>query len=136
VERTGLLRVQVQRGDSWWKLAEQYLGSGTRWQELRELNGELLGAPDLLKSDSIVVVPESVRRSKTSPPQSITAKKGDTLWALAREHLGRGSAWTCLAQINPEVVDYTHLKIGTPILLPADGALDSCQGGIVHTTRK
>ncbi len=55
---TGLLRVEVERGDSWWKLAKRYLGSGTRWQELRRANPEAVGPPELLRLGSVVLIPE------------------------------------------------------------------------------
>ena len=37
VSKRGLRPVVVQTGDSWWRLASRYLGSGSRWRELRAL---------------------------------------------------------------------------------------------------
>jgi LysM repeat protein len=123
----GLRRIQVQRGENWWKLAERYLGSGRRWPELRRLNPEADGPRDLLKLGSAVLVPEQQRVRGDSPQQQITVKKGDSLWSLAREYLGHGSAWTCLAQTNPQILDYTHMSIGTPLQLPTSQAPEPCR---------
>lgn len=127
--RAGLQRVQVHRGESWWKLAEWYLGSGARWEELRGLNEEQPGPPELLKLGSIVLVPEKTEMRATSEQRSIKVRKGDTLWSLAHKHLGHGSAWTCLAQANPEVRDYRHMAIGAQLQLPEGQSLETCQGG-------
>ncbi|HTZ45957.1 MAG TPA: LysM peptidoglycan-binding domain-containing protein [Verrucomicrobiae bacterium] len=120
----GLKRVRVVQGQSWWKLAETYLGSGARWPELRQLNANAGGPPELLQLGSVVVVPANAAIAKGSS-RTISVSKGDTLWSLAEHHLGRGSAWTCLASANPQISDYTHLAIGTILQLPT-GARHSC----------
>jgi nucleoid-associated protein YgaU len=123
----GTKRVGVQQGQSWWKLAEIYLGAGARWPELRALNGASGGPPELLKLGTTVWVPE---RSEVHPPsrqKTITVQEGDSLWSLAREHLGRGSLWNCLAHANPGIVDYTHLAVGARVQLPEHDALESCR---------
>lgn len=127
LEKTGLRPLQVQRGDSWWKLAERYLGSGTRWQELRSLNGTGKVPAKFLRQGSIILVPHTPSLRTALPRLHIVVKKGDTLWSLARAHLGRGSAWGCLASANPEIADYTRLAIGSVLRLPQAGTSESCQ---------
>lgn len=127
----GVRRVQVQRGDSWWKLAERYLGSGTRWQELRRLNGRSAGPDDHLEQGNSIVIPAAANLSPTvSSATRVVVNKGDTLWSLAREHLGRGGQWSCLARANPQIADYTRLMIGSLINLPSLGEMQSCQSQI------
>jgi nucleoid-associated protein YgaU len=121
--------IEVQRGDSWWKLAAQYLGSGTRWTELRAWNPQVVGSPDMLRSGETVRVPEGknlqVSSSGKAGKTKVRMKGGDTLWALAREHLGRGSAWTCLVDLNPQE-NYRRMAIGTVVVLPEPGLVGSC----------
>jgi nucleoid-associated protein YgaU len=118
--------LQVQRGDNWWKLARRYLGSGARWPELRKMNPAGNEPSELLKQGNFVVVPGTVP-ARTLLSRRVTVKKGDTFWSLAHEHLGRGSAWGCLAGANPEISDYTRLAIGTSLLLPSAEVLKTCK---------
>jgi nucleoid-associated protein YgaU len=118
-------QIEVQAGQSWWKLAELYLGDGARWPELRKLNSSADGAPELLKRGSKVLVPETQQKAD-SGSHSVPLQKGDSLWSLAQEHLGRGSAWVCLAAANPQITDYTHIAVGTPVRLPAANEVAAC----------
>jgi nucleoid-associated protein YgaU len=43
------LKHVVVEGESLWKLAEQYLNDGTRWQEIYVLNRENISNPDLIR---------------------------------------------------------------------------------------
>lgn len=47
--------VTVQRGDSLWKIASQFLGSGTRYQELASLNG--ISNPNLIYVGQVIKLP-------------------------------------------------------------------------------
>ncbi len=123
----GMRRIEVQRGQSWWKLADLYLGSGARWRELRQLNANAGGPPDLLRLGSVVVVPASAKAASGSTPETIKVRRGDSFWSLAHEYLGRGSAWICVASANPQITDYTHIAIGTTLQLPGPDALRSCR---------
>jgi len=65
----------------------------------------------------VVVVPATNISAKVAP-ETIQVRKGDSLWSLAKKHLGHGSAWTCLASANPQIVDYTHLAVGSVLQIP------------------
>ena len=121
---------RVERGDSWWKLAEIYLGNGARWRELRGMNPAGTNRPELLLLGSTVLVPTGVVGRGTPVAKSVTVKKGDTLWGLAREHLGQGAAWKCLAQANPELGEPTRLQIGQRVMMPAEGMGRGCVDGV------
>ncbi len=125
----GMRQIEVQPGQSWWKLAELYLGNGARWPELRNMNANAGGPPELLELGSRVMVPETSRHEMLSP-QTVTVKKGDSLWSLAQEYFGRGTAWSCLASANPQIVEYTRIPIGMSVRLPEGKAPRSCRTGI------
>jgi nucleoid-associated protein YgaU len=131
---SGTRRIEVQPGQSWWKLAELYLGDGVRWPELRKLNAAG-GSPELLKSGSSVLVLVVAKHAKASA-QVIEVRRGETLWSLAKEHFGRGAAWTCLATANPRITDYTHLAVGTLLTLPEGEVLNPCQNRFSLQLRK
>lgn len=130
----GMVARRVERGDSWWKLAENYLGSGARWKELREMNpaGTAARAPEFLLLGSTVLVPARVAGRETAVAKSVTVRKGDTLWSMAREHLGRGAAWKCLAEANPELGEPERLQIGARVMLPEGNA---CGAGVVKSQK-
>jgi len=127
IELPGLHSIQAQRGDSWWKLAERYLGDGSRWQELRALNPATSEPIELLRQGSVVLVPGASSVNQASSKSTILVKKGDTFWGLARTHFGHGTAWTCLASANPHVSDSTRLSIGSVLHFPTADELASCQ---------
>jgi nucleoid-associated protein YgaU len=122
----GMKKVEVQRGQSWWKLAEMYLGDGARWRELRALNTDAAGRKELLLQGSTVLVPDNMSLTNRASKRTIEVQKGDSLWSLSAQYFGRGTAWGCLAAANPQVVDYTHLEIGTKLQLPEGDDLKSC----------
>lgn len=124
---------RVERGDSWWKLAKIYLGDGARWRELRGMNVIDARPADLLLLGSTVRVPAAFLDRGTSVAKSVTVKKGDTLWRMAHEHLGRGVAWRCLVEANPELGVPEHLRIGQKVIVPPEGERRACVAGLVKS---
>jgi nucleoid-associated protein YgaU len=117
---SGNLRsLQVQRGDSLWILARRYLGRGSRWPELLQLNPELATDPGMLRLGSTILVPKESAREDPLALTSVTLHKGDTLWSLARAHFGRGAAWACIARANPQLYDFERLAVGLSLQLPS-----------------
>jgi nucleoid-associated protein YgaU len=114
------IRIQVHSGESFWKLARRYLGSGSRWQELASLNPGVADHADFLSRGSTILVPNNggSRASRASVPETLTVHRGDTLWSLSRVHLGHGSDWRRLARANPQLSDYLHLLVGSQLHLP------------------
>src|SRR5262249_32570272 len=45
--------------------------------------------------------------------------KGDTLWNLSRQHLGKGTRWFQLLAANPNLSDPTRLLPGSSLILPS-----------------
>ncbi len=86
----------TEPGDTWWGIAEQTLGSGTRWKEVRGLNlgrtmadGSVISAStDLLRPDWRLLLPTSSAAQLANPPdRAVVVDEGDTIWAIAREDL-------------------------------------------------
>ena len=108
--------VIVKPGDSLWRFAASRLGNGRRWQELLSLNPSLRD-PDVLQVGSQIVVPASI--AAPPAPTKYTVRHGDTLWTIAQAQLRRGTAWTCIANTNPDLHDANLLHEGQVLLLPA-----------------
>jgi len=120
-----LQRKQVQPGESWWRLAHRYLGDGARWPELLRVNPGLNPDPTRLQAGTIVFVPQTATTGKGPPGLKIVVRAGDSLWSLAREHLGCGHAWPKLAAANPELINVNQLQIGAKLRIP-DGTRQVC----------
>jgi nucleoid-associated protein YgaU len=106
--------VIIQAGDSLWKLAQQNLGRGSRWQELLTANPGIVD-PSRIAVGTEIVVPARVTGLKSD--LKVTVKQGDTLSSIARVTYGRAAAWRCIAQANPEIVDANRIYEGQQLLL-------------------
>lgn len=99
---------EVQKGDSLWKIAQQYLGSGSRYPEIIALNG-LTG--DRIYPGMQLKIPSDVPGDSTDSNQpetsysSYTVRKGDSLWKIARKQLGSGSRYTEIMELNGLISD-------------------------------
>jgi len=113
VNSSGAIGVQVEHGDSLWKLAKRYLGSGARWRELSALNPELSNPNVLRVGDTIHLRPERPWNTK-----QFVVRSGDTLWSLARAEFGTSSAVTCIATANPQLHSPDLIRPGETLVLP------------------
>ncbi|MGH9030548.1 MAG: BTAD domain-containing putative transcriptional regulator [Acidimicrobiia bacterium] len=89
----------VQRHDSLWSIAEQALGDGFRWREIRDLNvGRTMPDGHSITSTTETIEPgwalELPRDATTSaapapptPSDVVVVERGDHLWSIAEESL-------------------------------------------------
>jgi len=113
---SSLHTVIIQPGDSLWKLAQQNLGHGSRWQELLAANPSIVD-PTRIAAGTEIVIPAKITGMKSD--LKVTVKTGDTLSSVARVTYGRAAAWRCIAQANPEIADANRIYEGQQLLLPA-----------------
>jgi nucleoid-associated protein YgaU len=111
---SSLHTVIVQPGDSLWKLAQQNLGKGSRWQELLAANPGIVD-PARIAAGTEIVVP-AVTGLKSD--RKVAVKQGDSLSRIAQSTYGRAAAWRCIAQANPEIADVNRIYKGQQLLLP------------------
>ena len=61
-----------------------------------------------------------VSPARTTPDAAkVHIRPGDSLWKLARRHLGSGSRWGELLASNPSISDPNHIQPGTVLVVPA-----------------
>jgi nucleoid-associated protein YgaU len=115
--------VNVQRGDSLWKLAHQWLGQGSRWRELLAAN-RWIADPEMIREGAQLNLPDasqaqtSVRSTRGRSILSIRVQRGDTLWNLAKTTLGNSSFWPCLASANPGILDPNRIYENQILAVP------------------
>jgi len=107
--------VTLQAGDSLWKVAQQNLGRGSRWQELLAANPGIVD-PTRIAAGTEIVVPAKLTGLKSD--LNVTVGPGDTLSRIALGTYGRAAAWRCIAQANPEIADANRIYAGQQLLLP------------------
>ena len=120
--------INVRRGDSLWKVAQQNLGSGSRWPELLAAN-PWIANPSQIPAGAQLALPVVAAKTVSTPsgksrPPQVTVRKGSTMWSMAKANLGRWSAWPCLAAANPGLADPNRIYEGQELLLPT-GCADS-----------
>ena len=101
----------VRAGDSWWKIAAEQLGSGSRMQELAAANG--MAVTDTIHPGQVLVLPGGGAVN----PRSYTVRAGDSWWKIAAECLGSGSRMQELAAANGMAVTDT-IHPGQVLALP------------------
>ncbi len=106
----------VRPGDSLWKLAQQNLGRGIRWQELLAVNPQITD-PDRLRAGARIYVPASATARLSS--STIQVRRGDSLWKIAQTRLGNAYSWPCIARANLQLRDADHIYEGQRLILPA-----------------
>lgn len=84
----------VKAGDSWWKIAEEQLGDGSRYKELAAYNGKT--AEDTIYAGQKLKLPGK----GASAQKTYTVKAGDSWWKIAEEQMGNGMQYAELASYN------------------------------------
>jgi nucleoid-associated protein YgaU len=107
-------QVVVRKGDSLWKLAEKYLGNGTRWQAILQVNPQLRN-PNLIQAGDHLRLPATAVAQASGNGR---VQKGDSLWKLAEVHFGSGACWVSIAQANPQISNPSIILPGQQILYP------------------
>ncbi|GJF30335.1 hypothetical protein KNE206_30350 [Kitasatospora sp. NE20-6] len=129
---------------SLWSIAQDQLGSGDRWQQIAALNegrtmagGRVFHADRPIQPGWVLLMP-GVPAATTAPATpvpgdsttTVTVHRGDTLSAIAEEHLGSADRYQQLFDANrdrPEpggahLTDPDHIEPGWTLALPADTA--------------
>ncbi|MFT3971472.1 MAG: LysM peptidoglycan-binding domain-containing protein [Micropruina sp.] len=131
----------VRPGDDLWSVAEQLLGQGSRWRLLAEANPSLLANPTVDLTPGVrLVIPELPTESdeaaaqpprrqakpdgrRPASPLTVVVERGDTLSAIAKEHLGSAAKWPRIFRANKErIKDPDQIDVGWRLVIPARAA--------------
>ena len=128
---------EVQRGDSYWRIAEHYTGSGSRWRELRDLNVgrfHVNGTPFVADSKLIhpgdhLLLPvawaaATTPTAKSAPGGAVhVVIRGENLSRIASEELGDPDRWPEIYRLNDDQIDDPNLVYaGQALRIPVPDA--------------
>jgi nucleoid-associated protein YgaU len=106
-------RYTVAKGDTLWKIAEKFYGSGYNWVDLSKENK--ISHPNQIEAGQELVIPNVPGKQATAKPAEIslakaggqgisdtqyTVVKGDTLWNISVRAYQDGYKWPQIAQAN------------------------------------
>ena len=117
--------VRVSPGDSLWKIASRHLGSGNQWIEIASANPEI-SDPNLIQVGQQIRLPDGAAGESSAvaaAPNQVRVQSGDSLWKLAKAQWGNGSAWSCIAESNPQIQDSSKIFPGQTLALPESCSL-------------
>lgn len=123
----------ITAGDSLWKIAEKYYGSGSYWERIFKDNAATISNPEKIYVGQVIVInlsqndtaisdtPASDSGSGTSAIVGNTymVQSGDTLWKIANKVYGRGWLWREIYKANADIIaDPGHIYEGQIIKIP------------------
>lgn len=125
----------VQEDDSLWTIAEAWLGDGTRWQDIADLNpainpdrlrvGQRLRLPataanSTMKLNGPVAIERRPRKTRVASASSHTIRSGETLSTIAQRYYGTATAWRRIFDANRATIGRNpdRLVVGTRLVIP------------------
>lgn len=135
----------VETGDTLWKIAEKFYGSGTYWNKVYEDNAATISSPDRIFAGQTIMIYITQMTAFTQPSEvnpvetdntavpvpeveAVVSEDGitkyivqprDTLWKIAKEFYGRGWEWRRIYEANGNVIpDPASLLTGRVLVIP------------------
>jgi len=123
-------RYTVAKGDTLWKIAEKFYGSGYNWVDLSRENK--ISNPSLIETGQELVIPSvpakqatvktpAVSRPETTgkviPGNQYTVVKGDSLWDISVRAYQDGFKWPQIAEAN-ELANPNVIHPGNVLTIP------------------
>lgn len=112
----------VQKGDTLWKIAEKFYGSGAYWERIFQTNAAVLSNPNQIYAGQVLIIDLTVLNSETASENPdanyYTVKPGDSLYRIAVQLYGQGRYWRRIAQANDAIKDPKLIHAGQVIVIP------------------
>ncbi|MFC8501028.1 LysM peptidoglycan-binding domain-containing protein [Pedococcus sp. NPDC057267] len=117
--RPATVKHVVERGETLWSLAERYLGEGSRYAELAELNQDVLGPnPGFLSVGEVLQIPVTPQTGADhAESHRVTVQRGDTLSEIAEEELGDAAKYPEIFEASKDTVQPGGRHLSDPDLI-------------------
>ena len=125
----------VRRGDTLASISALVLGDALQWRSIWSLNRDVVPNPSLLQVGLMLTLPGGAvheptssneseptadERSPETSQQCVIVQPMDNLWVLAKRHLGDGSRWREILDLNKDIISNAdQLRVGMSLRLPA-----------------
>ncbi|MBI6546355.1 MAG: LysM peptidoglycan-binding domain-containing protein [Cyanobacteria bacterium NC_groundwater_1444_Ag_S-0.65um_54_12] len=113
---------RVKRGDTLWAIAARQLGDPLNWDMLWRANNKQIHDPHWIFPGQPLTLPKlavAQSRSRPSVTRLVRVAAGDSLWSLAKGHLGAGARWYSIYQLNRTIIVHPDLIfVGQQLRLP------------------
>ncbi|MFB4269627.1 LysM peptidoglycan-binding domain-containing protein [Nonomuraea sp. GTA35] len=132
----------IQPRDTLWTIAEKQLGDPMRYRDIIALNqgrtmndGRSFTQGEWLEPGCILHLPADARKPDRVRPRTHTVTSGESLWAISKQHLGKGAHYKKIFKLNrgrpqpggARLTDPDVLEPGWRLILPKHGR-DAQQG--------
>lgn len=115
----------IKSGDCLWNIAKDKMGDGLKWNEIYDMNKDVLGSnPDLIRPGTTIQLPGTNElASQAGDVTKYIVKPGDNLWNISKDLMGGGDKWGQLYQANHDVIGANPRLIfpGQELNIPGTG---------------
>lgn len=122
IHNESVISYTVASGDTLWKIAEKFYGSGTYWQKIYADNADLIQNPDRIYAGQVILIYALMEDSAVgsgTEARTYTVEAGDNLWKIAQKIYGKGWYWRKIFQANADIIqDAENIYAGQVILIP------------------
>ncbi len=112
----------VSSGDTLWKIAQKFYGSGSYWQRVFSDNAAVISNPDQIYAGQTLVIYKELTVSSAenrTGNKTYTVESGDTLWKIAQKVYGKGWQWRKIYQANGDVIaNPEQIRAGQVLIIP------------------
>jgi nucleoid-associated protein YgaU len=123
------VRHVVQPGDTLSGIALRELGSASLWPTIYYANRDQLVNPNWLRVGTVLKIPRTSAAMAAAGARVHVVQPGDTLWAIAKQHLGNPTHWPKVYAVNRHIIRNPWLIYpGQRVILPvrvASGVSDA-----------
>ena len=113
----------VEAGDTLWKIAQKYYGSGTYWTKLYADNADTISNPDkIYVGQKIKIYPiQSTATTAGAEGTYYTVVSGDNLYKIAQKFYGKGRQWKKIYNANEDIIAKPErIYVGQVIFIPEE----------------